>query len=272
MLVDLSNSRHLRAAGKRPLDSKGNVIKLSVNSSISDNSNNREKYDTRAIADSFDGGKTWSITARCPMKDAAIRCEVAINPNNFDQMIYPDAFGEGSISFDGGKNWRKTNLKILSAVFSPVNSNIVWALGWEDVEIKLEQISNSNTNTIISNYNSAQNTTWNNSNIAWDKMTKSEWGIYLSRDGGRTFSLEIKDSNEHPLRFSILKSHPSDANILYYAESFFLTKYDLKSQVKSTHEVVQSREFLKIKEIIFSPANPSSVYLSFEVPVRTILN
>lgn len=280
LVVNSSNPKHLRAAGLQPLDEKGQIIKLSPPNPNSSNINGAEKYDSkRVIVDSTDGGNSWKIIARYPLESFP-ETEIVINPANPDQIILPNRFGEKSlISFDGGKNWQKTNRSVYSPVFHPTDNNIAWALGYQEIDIPASH--NTSINSIIDNSNHS-NTEWNVSNMQGNTNThwvnkKEIWGIYYSNDGGRTFTLEIEESNAiSHLGLINLYPYPSNPEILYYATKYSLIKYDRKNKSMLTKEIsypISGRfteaQGASITEMIFSPADSSMIYIGFrkEFPV-----
>lgn len=266
--IDPVNPQHLRAAGEQPLDRNGNIVKLPVPQNISGNSNGGEKFDTRAIADSMDGGRSWTITNRFPFESRYNR--IYINPQNINHLIYPDGNDKSLISFDSGKSWQKSTLKFISPCFSPVDPNIIWAYGAGQTD-KISSSSFTNTNVRSSGVNTAPNMNRGISNIRREEINQSGEGLYFSRDGGRSFTLELKNSDDTAsLNIAEFYPHPADPDLIYYIRGVTLTKYNRRDHSSTTRQIIypgknKDPEIPEafLEDMVFSPADSSIIYLSF---------
>jgi photosystem II stability/assembly factor-like uncharacterized protein len=84
--------------------------------------------------------------------------------------------------------------------------------------------------------------------------------IYLSVDGGQTFNQTAASTGRR--RLSALTPHPSDKNLLYFAEDgTFLATFDRRSSAVTEQKCAPLGKFIEIDAIAVPPGNPSVIYL-----------
>ena len=187
------------------------------------------------IWESTDGGYTWSRLSQTPLTNP-FAYRVAFDRTNLDHAVF-GMLGEGAlVTFDGGRSFVVPSglghgFNVFSVAISPVDPNTVWA---EGLEVRGE--------------------------------TRR---IFLSRDGGRSFTPVISQSPDVVLvNGTLIVPHPSDPNVLFFVfGSYFqnygtdLYRYDAAAAVLTkTHF-----PFDDIDAIVFSPRNPDVMYFGLEV-------
>lgn len=283
LIVDASNPQHLRAAGSYPRNSAGAVPLPPPPSPVlplPDGWEKFEKFDKRAIVDSTDGGKTWKVTARYPVTDIPAR--MFINPYNPDQMMLSSSFKNGSVSLDGGKSWQETNVEVSQAFFSPADKNIVWVFGLKESPAGNDTAPPSTNNGLPRIVSAEEKTV--STGRAGQKQSKAaltqtqtagqkirrSYVLYISKDGGRTFSPELIYDRLKEFLPTVLAPHPTNSEIVYFADKNILYKYNwrtrrLSSGADETNANPEARRIPHlINDIVFSPANPSLIYLALQ--------
>lgn len=152
----------------------------------------RAGADDGAIWESTDGGDTWTQTAR--LGGSAIYYRFTFDPADLDHIVAGTATNGAHVSRDGGRTWTRAKgigdapqgAQVFNLVISPVDPNIVWAMGIDNAE----SIAN---------------------------VPSHGRHIYLSRDGGATYEVVVDEAPGVKLiNGPTMAAHPRDPNILYF--------------------------------------------------------
>lgn len=194
---------------------------------------------SNGIFESRDGGLNWEQTAQLPLpSEGLILYRVAFDPSDPKHILIGTAKHGAYVSRDGGKNWEQSagiaaTANVFEFAVSPVKGSRVWAMG-----LDTEQTGRSNRH------------------------------IYLSRDGGETFSPVIDDTGEVTLRNQpLMVAHPRKADTLYFVFGTFFQDYgtDLFHYSYSTKRISRTHNaHHDINSIAFSRAKSSVMYLGLQ--------
>ena len=182
---------------------------------------------------SVDAGLTWTQIGA--LTGPAGYYRFAFDPVNLDHIVAGTIAGGAFVTRDGGKNWtRATGLSARAAnvfqiVFSPVDSNRVWAMG-----IDLET---------------------------------SGRHIYVSDDGGNSWRVVVTEAPGVKLvNGPTMAAHPTNRDVVYFVFGTHfqdygtdLFRYDLTSGLTVTHN-----DHDGVNAIAFSRRDPSVMYLGLE--------
>jgi photosystem II stability/assembly factor-like uncharacterized protein len=190
------------------------------------------------VWESVDAGQTWTFLGELPGAIGYYR--FAFDPMNLEHIVAGTLANGAYVSFDGAKHWtRATGLALRSVnvfqlVFSPVDSNRVWAMG-----IDLE----------------------NTEDAAHGRH------IYVSSDGGTTYHAVV---DERPgvqlINGPTMAAHPTNPDVVYFifgthfqAYGTDVFRYDLASGLTMTHN-----DYDGVNAIAFSRRDPVVMYLGLE--------
>lgn len=196
------------------------------------------------LLESNDAGETWSkVGVQAPRDGSHFVYRVAFDPNDLDH-ITAGLMREGvRWSRDGGSTWNDAGglytdptrgNNTFRVHISPADPSVVWAEG-VDIEESLEPGAKARH-------------------------------IYLSKDGGESFSPIIDQTPEVQLRNgNLMAPHPTDPDVLYF---FFGTyfqgygtdiyRYDARTEALVIHHHTQHND---VGAVAFSPVNPDVFYL-----------
>ena len=147
--------------------------------------------DVAGLYKSTDHGETWSLSCS-GMKSRGVGM-FAIDPNNSDHVV---ALGLGTIvgamhvSYDGATTWHKTNFSFKSS-----GARYLWD-GLEFDPTTFDETTYTTKNVYFSSpydRDTAIRTSPSTKPSSNSTLPESEVGLYLSTDGGETFSLAIND-------------------------------------------------------------------------------
>lgn len=185
------------------------------------------------VWESVDAGLTWTQIGALAGPVGYYR--FAFDPRNLDHIVAGTLANGAYVSRDGGKNWtRATGLAARSAnvfqiVFSPVDSNRVWAMGID--------------------------------------LGDSGRHIYVSDDGGETWRIVLTEQPGVKLiNGPTMAAHPVNRDVVYfifgthfqgYGTDVF--RYDLQSGLTVTHN-----DYHGVNAIAFSRRDPGVMYLGLE--------
>lgn len=187
-----------------------------------------------SVWESVDAGVTWTSLGALTGPVGFYR--FAFDPQNLDHIVAGTVVGGAFVSRDGGKNWtRATGLSAASAnvfqvVFSPVDSNRVWAMGIDLVDTGRH--------------------------------------IYVSDDGGATWRVVLTETPGVKLiNGPTMAAHPTNRDVLYFVFGTHfqgygtdLFRYDVaRDTLTMTHN-----EHDGVNAIAFSRKDPSVMYLGLE--------
>lgn len=188
-----------------------------------------------SLWESTNGGDTWTQIGNAVTIFLAYRA--AFDPANIDHVVFGTLSDGAFVSFDGGRSYTNSSglgsqANVFSAAVSPANPNIVW------IEA-----------------------------LAIGADTKR---IYLSRNGGRSFSKAVE---EQPgfitlVNGALIVPHATDPNVLYFVFGTYfqgygtdLFRYDAAADTLAKWHF----DYNDIDAIAFSPLNPSVMYFGLEV-------
>jgi len=192
-----------------------------------------------SIWESTDGGETWTHIGALAGNPLIYR--FTFDPANLDHIVAGAVTNGAYVSRDGGKNWtRATGIaarmaNVFQLVFSPVDSNRVWAMG----------IDVDNTDD-----------------------TAHGRHIYVSDDGGTTYRPVVDEElGVKLINGPIMAAHPTNRDVLYfifgthifdYGTDVF--RYDLATDTLTlAHNDQQG-----VNAIAFSRRDPRVMYLGLE--------
>ena len=196
----------------------------------------RAGSDEGAIWESVDGGETWHVLSTL-RTDPQIPMfyRFAFDPADLDHVV-AGTLGSGTYyTYDGGRVWRKSQgidrANAFNGVISAAKGEHVWFM-------------------------------------ALDVATSGRH-IYLSKDGGATFSPVVAEGGGVKLiNGPTMAAHPRNPNVLYFVfGSYFqgygtdLFRYDAASDRLS----VTHNDHHGIDSIAFAPGDPNVMYLGLEV-------
>jgi photosystem II stability/assembly factor-like uncharacterized protein len=184
------------------------------------------------IHESRDGGQTWTRIGQAP---SSFLYRAAFDPQNLDRVLVGTLANGIHRSLDGGRTWtmslgmpRQSN--VFSVVISPVDSNVVWAMGID--------------------------------------LADSSKHIYLSRDGGASFTRVVDASAEVTLvNGPAMAAHPAIPDVLYFVFGTYFQGYgtDLFRYDAATRTLTMTHnDNHDINAIAFSSDAPGVIYLGLE--------
>ena len=147
--------------------------------------------DVAGLYKSTDHGQTWSLSCS-GMKSRGVGM-FAIDPNNSNHIVslgLGTKVGAMHISYDGATTWRKTDFSFKSS-----GARYLWD-GLEFDPTSYEETSQSSKCVYFSSpydRDTAIRTSPSTKPSSNSSLPESEVGLYLSTDGGETFSLAIND-------------------------------------------------------------------------------
>ena len=194
-----------------------------------------------SLWESIDAGETWNpIGSKI---DAPLFYRFAFDPKDLDHIAVGTVTNGAYVTRDGGRNWTQitgfgnSGANVFHLVFSPVDSNRVWAFG-----INLEESSTGHAS--------------------------HGRHIYQSDDGGSSFRPVV---DEQPgvklINGPIMAPHPANRDVLYFIFGTHIFEYgtDLfrydaaRKQLTMTHSALDD-----VNAIAFSRRNPNVMYLGVE--------
>lgn len=191
------------------------------------------------IWESVDAGVTWTKIGE--LTGAIGYYRFAFDPADLDHIVAGTVVNGAFVSRDGGKNWtRSTGIaaraaNVFNVVFSPVDSNRVWAMGLD-----------------------LDNT---------EHPAHHGRHIYVSEDGGNAWRAVVDESPGVKLiNGPIMAAHPTNRDVVYfifgthfqgYGTDVF--RYDLQSGLSVTHN-----DHDGVNAIAFSRRDPRVMYLGLE--------
>lgn len=206
----------------------------------------RAAGDNGAIYESTDGGDSWTVIARGP--EAVLHYRFAFDPNDLDHIV-AGLLGTGAaVTRDGGKSWTvarglitRTGANVFEIAISPVDGNTVWAMGIDLAESDANVPSHGRH-------------------------------IYLSRDGGATFTPAIDESPTVKLvNGPLMVAHPTNRNVLFFVFGTYFQNYgtDLFRYDDGVKQLfLEHNDYNGIDAITFAPNDPLLMYLGLEVVQR----
>jgi photosystem II stability/assembly factor-like uncharacterized protein len=204
--------------------------------------------DSGQIFESGDGGATWRPVGT-PLPAERLY-SVAFDPADWDHAVAGTPNTGVWVTTNGGGTWQRAemasttaqrNHNVFRMAVSPVDPRVVWAAG---IDLAEE-----------------------------DEASRSGRHIYLSRDGGRTFSAVLSESpgTGNPPRGGVtiingplLAPHPTDSDILYFVFSASFGNYGtdiIRFDAASGTHSVQHNPYHDVGEIAFAPGRPRVMYL-----------
>jgi hypothetical protein len=191
--------------------------------------------------ETLDAGETWTPIGT--KIDAPLFYRFAFDPKDLDHIAVGTVTNGAFVSRDGGRNWTpatgfgNSGANVFHLVFSPVDSNRVWAFG-----IDLEQ---SNTGHASHGRH-----------------------IYLSDDGGNTFRAVVDEAPGVKLvNGPTMAPHPTNRDVLYFIFGTHIFQYgtDLFRYDAALHKLTMTHSTLDdVNAIAFSRKNPNVMYLGVE--------
>ncbi|HWW61730.1 MAG TPA: dispase autolysis-inducing protein [Thermoanaerobaculia bacterium] len=186
--------------------------------------------DDGSIWESTDAGESWTQLGR--LGGNPIYYRFAFDPNDLDHIVAGKAVEGASVSRDGGRTWTSStgSINMFTLLFSPVDSNYVWAMGFSNAENRDH--------------------------------------IYLSTDGGSSYRAVVDETAEvtlvHP---PAMAAHPTNRNIVFFVFGTFFQGYgtDLFRFDAATNALaVTHNDYHDVNAIAFSPAEANLMYLGLE--------
>lgn len=190
--------------------------------------------DDGTIWESVDAGVTWTRIGELTGVVGYYR--FAFDPMNLDHIVAGTLAGGAFVSRDGGKNWtRATGLaaraaNVFQIVFSPVDSNRVWAMGID--------------------------------------LDTSGRHIYVSDDGGNSWRVVVTEREGVKLvNGPTMAAHPIHRDVVYFVFGTHFQDYgtDLFRYDASTGTLtVTHNDHDGVNAIAFSRRDPGVMYLGLE--------
>lgn len=191
--------------------------------------------------ESVDGGDSWSRLGSGV--GSALVYRAAFDPVNLDHLLFGTAGNGAYVSFDGGRNYtRATGLgsgtNAFNIVISPADPNTVFAMGIN--------LAESNAN-----------------------VPSHGKHIYLSRDGGRSFTPVVDEApGVQIVNQPLMAAHPTDPNVVYFVFGTYFQQYgtDLfRYDAAAKSLTLAHYAYDDFDAIAFSPADPNVMYFGLEV-------
>ncbi|HYO77865.1 MAG TPA: hypothetical protein VE010_15505 [Thermoanaerobaculia bacterium] len=186
--------------------------------------------DQGAIWFSDDAGETWSLVANAPAR--APFYAVEFGPRTRMHIVATGLADGARVTFDGGANWIEsaglTGWNVFSVAISPLDDNVVWALGLDPKE-----------------------------------PGRVRRAIFRSNDGGRTFLRVLTESSEVDLyNGMLLFPSPLDASIVYFAlPGTTLFAVDDTGAIRARTTL----PYRDVNAMAFSPASPRVMYFGLKL-------
>jgi BNR/Asp-box repeat. len=196
-----------------------------------------------SIWESKDAGQSWALLGSLPSA-IGYYC-FAFDPSDLDHIVAGVAINGAFVSRDGGRSWAAStglgngNTNVFNVVFSPSDPRVVWVMGLD--------ISEADANAPSEGRH-----------------------IYRSTDGGSSFTPVVdQDSNVHLINGPNMAAHPANANVLYFVFGSYVLKTDIYRYDASTAKVTKTHNgYDGVDAIVFSPRDPSLMYLGLEVVIQ----
>ncbi|WP_171169287.1 dispase autolysis-inducing protein [Streptomyces sp. I05A-00742] len=198
------------------------------------------------LFDSTDAGASWKPVGKLAFGEEASVYSVTFDPTDLNHAVAGGMATGGAVTTDGGATWIPStglsatpggNANLFSAVLSPADPSVVYALGIDLVE-------------------------------AAPSSGAEGRHLYRSTDGGRTYTRIVDDTRDTELTNStLLAPSPVDPNVLYFEYGTYFQGYgtDLYRYDARTGKVTKSHNaFDGISAIAFNPAQPKVMYLGLE--------
>ena len=196
----------------------------------------RAGFDDGGIAESRDGGDTWTGLGFLP-GTAGLGYRVTFDPSNLDHVVYGGAGDGAFVSFDGATTWTKARGSLSDRVnafhfaISPVNGNTVWMM-------------------------------------ALDLADESRH-IYLSRDGGVTYVPVVDDSADVAIvNGPLMVAHPTKPDVMYFVFGTNFQGYgtDVFRYDAATRSLTKTHnDYHDVNAIEFAPGRPDIMYFGLAV-------
>ena len=192
--------------------------------------------------ESIDGGASWRLLAAAPVSNAFVY-RAAFDPANLDHAVFGFMAGGAAVTFNAGKSYASSRgfespSNVFNVAVSPADPNTVWAMALATLEP--------------------------------DPQGRH---IYLSRDGGTTFTPVIDaGAGVTLINGPLLAPHPADANVLYFVFGTYFDGYgtDLFRYDAATAALTKTHfDYDDFDAIAFSPTDPNLMYFGLEVVRRT---
>lgn len=195
-----------------------------------------------ALWESLDGGESWNPMGR--LEGSVLYYRFTFDPRNLDHIVAGTVSNGAFVTRDAGRTWTnatgfsKSSANVFQLVFSPADSNTVWAMG-------IDADGSSNP----------------------DDSSHGRH-IFLSRDGGNTFKSVIDEAPGVKLiNGPTMAAHPANPNVLYFVFGTHIFDYgtDLFRYDDTSHELVLMHHGMDdINAIAFAPSDPNVMYLGVE--------
>lgn len=189
--------------------------------------------DRGGLWESDDAGDSWTQIAHLPSEARSIVYRFSFDPSNLDHIIAGTAVSGAFVTFDGGRHWARSsladNFNVMNFAMSPADPNVVWAMAID---------------------------------------TRSDVkAIHESSDGGRTFNEIVRASADVTIiNQPVMAAHPTNRDVLYFVFGTHFQNYgtdlfrvDAQGNVTVAHNANDD-----INSIVFSPYDPSLMYLGLE--------
>lgn len=191
------------------------------------------------VWESLDGGESWTQFGW--LQGPPMFYRFAFDPKDLDHIV-AGVLGSGvHVSRDGGKTWAQAtglaprSANVFQVVFSPVDSNRVWAMG-----IDLDAPDN-----------------------ALDRRH-----IYASDDGGATFRAVVDGAPGVSLTNGpTMAAHPTNRDVVYFVFGTYFDNYGtdiFRYDDASRTLTVRHNDQQGVNAIAFSRRDPSVMYLGLE--------
>jgi len=183
---------------------------------------------------STDAGESWTPINSLPPQSNSFVYRFSFDPSNIDHIVAGRLAGGAFVTFDGGKHWDRTSFgnafNVMNFAISPVDGNSVWAMAVDG--------------------------------------GSGLHALHHSSDGGRTFVQVVAASAEVTIiNQPVMAAHPTDPNVVYFVFGTFFQQYgtdiyrvDANGGVTTAHNAADD-----VNAIVFSPFDPSVMYLGLEV-------